>query len=671
MRQPTSADRKSARPEPDNEPLPPVPSDREFQLSLARTAYNYLRGYPNLDAVPVCASVPADEAFSPAYNALVLETSAQIAKNYLTVARQLVEEEISDDVKRLRPLKVIEDVEDVWNGLTEVTAEALRSGPTAFLKSTLYDVLRRPGLLEQNLLRPKDEATYAKLIQTLPQPAMLQIEQADWMSTQELPCVQDWFFGYLQVAGFNTTNLRGVSEKPGAKTLSLDALREKMGASVDDVFSSVLKGSTKLSDAVRAGKVYVCDYTSLVDPEAPAAADSVVHGERRYTPAPIALFYWSSNAPQGYPRGYLGDGSSRDGVLQPIAIRLEPKGPVLTPPNKSGDSQEPKWRIAKYFVNVACAIQHESVAHLGDCHLIMEGIAIATHRQLSVEHPVFKLLAPHLRFTLSINNGALSNLIIPGGVVATNVGPNIQWTLQLINRARKAWRWDDNCPDNLFRQRGVDAERLPAFPFRDDTLLLWSAIQGFVGAYVDYWFPDAANGAPSIAKDSELMAWFNELVLPNCCGFQGLELPSTRAQLTKVLSQILYIAGPLHASVNYPQYPLGAYMPSVAATIYKRAPTDQTKVDEKSMLDWFPPRDVALYTVSFEYLLSSIQFDVFGHYAENPQYPYFQEPKLEQALADFQVALYKAEEQIHARNRERPMPYPYQLPSRIPNSISI
>jgi arachidonate 15-lipoxygenase len=105
------------------------------------------------------------------------------------------------------------------------------------------------------------------------------------------------------------------------------------------------------------------------------------------------------------------------------------------------------------------------------------------------------------------------------------VGPDIHWTLKLINRARKAWRWDDNCPDNLFRLRGVDAERLPAFPFRDDTLLLWSAIQGFVGRFVDHWFPDAENGAPSIAKDTELMAWLSELVSPGGCGFRGSSFP--------------------------------------------------------------------------------------------------------------------------------------------------
>jgi hypothetical protein len=74
MRQPNSPDRKSTRPDPEKEPFPLVPNNREFQLSLARTAYNYVRSYPNLDAVRSVPACPADEAFSPPNNALVLET---------------------------------------------------------------------------------------------------------------------------------------------------------------------------------------------------------------------------------------------------------------------------------------------------------------------------------------------------------------------------------------------------------------------------------------------------------------------------------------------------------------------------------------------------------------------------------------------------------------------
>ena len=61
--------------------------DRALQLSLSRTAYNYMRTYPDLDAVPLCASVPAAESFTADYNALVLKSGLQITDNFLRVAK--------------------------------------------------------------------------------------------------------------------------------------------------------------------------------------------------------------------------------------------------------------------------------------------------------------------------------------------------------------------------------------------------------------------------------------------------------------------------------------------------------------------------------------------------------------------------------------------------------
>ena len=86
---------------------------------------------------------------------------------------------------------------------------------------------------------------------------------------------------------------------------------------------------------------------------------------------------------------------------------------------------------------------------------------------------------------------------------------------------------------------------------------------------------------------------------------------------------------------------------------------------------WYPPLDVALYTFSFEYLLSSVQYDTFGHYEHNPRDPYFGDARVQPLVADFQGELAAIEKEIRQRNRTRPMPYPFQLPSMIPNSISI
>jgi len=117
---------------------------------------------------------------------------------------------------------------------------------------------------------------------------------------------------------------------------------------------------------------------------------------------------------------------------------------------------------------------------------------------------------------------------------------------------------------------------------------------------------------------------------------------------------------------------LMSYMPSVAGTIYHAPPTRSTQLTSiDDCMAWYPPLDVALYTFSFEYLLSSVQYDTFGHYDSEPRTPYFTDPRIQTLAADFRDALALIEIEIRKRNQTRPIPYPYQLPSQIPNSISI
>jgi len=696
---------------------------RAFQLSIARTQYNYMQSY--LEGVPLSADLPDAEKFSLDYEAQVVQVFLALTDNFKRVVLMLLERELladvptaalrrveeayaklSKDFSILRPLRDIEELKDFFEalaglpaaletlgnlpkdlakmavGLDAVFKEFLANGPTAFLKSTLFDMLsEEPG---RNYLQAQGIEDYERLFVSLPTPLMLSIQQQPWMPQgQGKPCQQDWFFGWLQTAGYNTTMLRAVVPAPvppdvddpmeGIQKMPLADLLAKMPVTDAMLQKETGQPSLTLAQAAEQGRLFVCDYALLEG----AWADPL-HGEQRYMAAPIALFYWNTTPPAGYP-------SLPEGVLQPIAVQLaqqhDPEtAPIYTPKDAghANDANGFKWRIAKYFVNVAAAIQHEAIAHLGACHLIIEPIVVAARRQLAEQHPILKLLAPHFRFTININDSAIHSLIIPGGVVATNVGPAIECTLGVLAQAHQAYRWDDNHPERLFRIRGVDG--LPKFPFRDDTMLLWQATHRFVERYLRLYYSSDAE----VAGDNELQGWIHEMTAPQFAGFKGMRgLTATGdakrpwridslAYLIEVVAQIIYIAGPQHASVNYAQYPLMSYMPSVAGTLYDPAPARSTVVNsEQDCIRWYPPLDVSLYTFSFEYLLSGVQYDTFGHYEHNPRNPYFQDPRVGPLVAEFQTDLALAEREIRERNRLRPVEYPFQLPSQIPNSISI
>jgi arachidonate 15-lipoxygenase len=115
-----------------------------------------------------------------------------------------------------------------------------------------------------------------------------------------------------------------------------------------------------------------------------------------------------------------------------------------------------------------------------------------------------------------------------------------------------------------------------------------------------------------------------------------------------------------------------SYVPSVGGSLYQPSPTRSTKLDsEQDILPWFPPLDIALYGATFEFLLSAVQYDTFGRFEHNSRDPYFTDLRIQPIVADLQDALALIEIEIRKRNTQRPIPYPFQLPSQIPNSISI
>lgn len=709
--------------------LPSLPQDddatrrerRAYELKLARTAYNYTTSY--LHPAPLAAQVPDGERFSIGYKAKVAPVLLEVAANLKQVLMRRFEEHLRADlpklpmpwmlelqraveqaehqlkgVSALNPLKDIEAVRSVVRALRDAPpqlGEAAKKlaeipqhlqaistsisdsledmkdvGVTAFLKDTMYEQLRTQAAGDA-YLHATALADFATLYPAFPAPPrVMTLEPQDWMRLRPGAQVweSDWYFGWLQIAGFNTTNLRGVFPRGGAPELALeiDALLAKIP--LQDAMLRAASGDPEitLQRAAELGRLYAVDM-AILDGRPPSS----LHGDQRYVAAPIAVFYWNPEPPAGYPPGR--------GSLQPVAIQLgqahhADSCPVFLP---GGDATQ--WKLAKFFVLNALAVHHETIAHLGACHLVVETLIVASHRQLSRWHPVLALLTPHFRFTLDINEGAKHSLIIPGGVVASVLSPSIEGSLALVRDARLAWRFDQNLPHRLFGLRGVDAGRLPEFPFRDDTLLLWNAIREYVRAYLGVYY----EGDAAVRADAELQAWVGEITGPDAAAFQGL-LGLTPVDaggrfaldsldyLVEMVSLIVYTAGPQHANVNYAQYPMMSYLPSVSGTAYAPPPTAAATPDpDAAFLQVLPPLDVALYQLSFGYLLSSVQYDSFGTYSDNPRRPYFKDARAEAAAIEFRLALAAAEAEIRKRNRSRPLPYESQLPSMIPNSISI
>ena len=598
-------------------PIPTLPQNdtdsesRAFNLRKARTAYNYMHSY--LPPLAMSANVPSREKLSLSYKLKVADVAFQIASNFKEAVFKVVGRTLNRHLAAPNPpaapakpitnpmaalpggmaallatmngssnnlAELAKDLGKLFDGSAKILQEVLDGNATEILKTTMFELLREQAGSSQLLAKSIDD--YEMLFQTLSNPLMLTLARQEWMNSDEKPCEQDWFFAALQTAGFNTTLLQGVPAQmeAGSSLMPLATLLQKFPLS-DDVFAQVIQrpGAT-LRQAAEQKRLYVLDYALLE-----GARTDAVHGLQRYAVAPIALFYWNDNPPAGYAPGRA--------ALQAVAIQLGQQFdaehfPIFTPNDCSNanDVLGLKWKIAKFMCNTVSAIHHESVAHFATCHLVVEPMVVAANRQLSNRHPLYQLLDPHFRFNIEINNNARKSLIAPGGVVATDVGLALESSLDLMVKVRAAWRWDEQSPDQLFARRGVAPGDLPEFAFRDDTLLLWQAIKSFVGQYMALYYPDDAT----VRQDSELQAFINELVSPSYGGFKGMNglqpthdekqpwCLDSRAYLVQIIAHIIYIAGPQHASVNYAQYPLMSYMPSVAGTMYRPAPGKSTEL---------------------------------------------------------------------------------------------
>jgi lipoxygenase len=102
----------------------------------------------------------------------------------------------------------------------------------------------------------------------------------------------------------------------------------------------------------------------------------------------------------------------------------------------------------------------------------MEPFIIAAHRQMSAMHPIFKLLKPHMRYTLKINALARQILINGDGVIEAGFTPG-RYCMEMSSYAYdNIWRLDqEGLPADLIRRYGL----LLIQPNSNQALLFFSA----------------------------------------------------------------------------------------------------------------------------------------------------------------------------------------------------
>ncbi|XP_074580115.1 putative linoleate 9S-lipoxygenase 4 [Curcuma longa] len=533
--------------------------------------------------------------------------------------------------------------------------------------------------MPRELVQPDGER-----ILKLPLPHVIQQDTEAWRSDEE--------FGREMLAGVNPVIIRRLQEFPPTSKLDRNLYGDHTSSITAAHIEKNLEGRT-VEEALKENKLFILDHHDALMPY----LNRINSGDNKiYATRTLLLL-------------------KDDSTLKPLAIELSlphPEGEhcgavnrVFTPA-ESG-VQGSVWSLAKAYAAVNDSGYHQLVSHWLNTHAVMEPFVIATNRQLSVVHPVHKLLSPHYRDTMNINAFARQTLINAGGILERTVFPG-KYALELSAVVYKGWKLtEQGLPHDLLK-RGVAVEDpaspyklrllIEDYPYAVDGLAIWSAIETWVTEYCAIYYPDDEV----VRSDVELQAWWKE-VREDGHGDKKDEAwwpkMQTVAELTQTCTTIIWVASALHAAVNFGQFPYAGYLPNRPTISRRWMPVPGTP--EYAELEKNPDLFfLSTITNQFQTILGVTLIEILSRHSSDEVYlgqrdtpEWTSDKKALEAFERFHHKLVEIENRIlrmnrdpKLKNRTGPVKMPYMLlyPNTsdltrvggltgrgIPNSVSI
>ncbi|XP_027931237.1 linoleate 13S-lipoxygenase 2-1, chloroplastic-like [Vigna unguiculata] len=593
-----------------------------------RTGRKHTHSDPSTEKRSSSFYVPRDDAFSDT-------KESQFKMNAITTGISAVLESL-DAILTDQDLgfRSFEDIETIYKEGFHLPA--LKDSGLNFLQSVIPRLIKVAND-SQNLLR-------------FDTPETVKRDRFFWFSDEE--------FARETLAGANPQNIRLVKEWPLKSKLESQIYGPQESAFTAEVIEPQIIGYGTIKEAIREKKLYMLDYHDLFLPYVSKVREiegTTLYGSR-------TLFFLT-----------------KQGTLKPIAIELtrppmdgKPQWKQVFTPASHSISHSTNlwlWRLAKAHVLAHDAGTHELLNHWLRAHAVMEPFVIATNRQLSAMHPMYKLLHPHLRYTLAINAFAREILINANGIIEKSFSPN-KYSMELSSVAYdQLWQFDLQALPNDLIDRGmaeVDPNAphglkltIEDYPFANDGLLIWDAIKQWVSDYVNHYY-----STPSIIQsDQELQAWWTEI---RTVGHgDKSEEPwwpnlKTPEDLIDIITTIAWIASAHHAAVNFGQYTYAGYFPNRPNIIRNKMPTEDPSKEEwenfvnkpeQTLLESFPSQIQATTMM--------LVFNVLSYHSTDEEYigqfmkpSWAQDPTIKVAFERFNRRLKEIEGIIDSRNKD-------------------
>ncbi|XP_061370322.1 seed linoleate 9S-lipoxygenase-3-like [Gastrolobium bilobum] len=513
-----------------------------------------------------------------------------------------------------------------------------------------------------------------------PPPKVIQVSKSAWMTDEE--------FAREIIVGVNPGLIRCLQDFPPKSKLDSAVYGDHTSTITKELIEPTLEGLTA-DEAIQSKKLFLLDHHDAIFPYL-----KIINSTSTKAYASRTILFLKT-----------------DGTLKPLAIELslpnpqgDQHGPVSNVYLPAAEGVESSiWLLAKAYVIVNDSCFHQLVSHWLNTHAVVEPFVIATNRQLSVLHPIYKLLHPHYRDTMNINALARLALVNEDGVIEKT----FLWgshAMEMSSVIYKDWVFPEQAlPADLIK-RGIAVEDsasphglrlvIEDYPYAVDGLDIWGAINTWVQDYVSLYYTSDST----IQQDSELQSWWKEAVevghgdKKNETWWPKMQ---SREDLIQACSIIIWIASALHAAVNFGQYPYGGFilnrptlsrrfMPEKGTTEYD----ELVKNPQKAYLRTITPKFQTLIDLSVIEILSRHASDEY-YLGQRDSAEFWTSDtnalaafkKFGKTLADIEQQLIQRNNDETLRNRVGPVSMPYTLlyPSSeegltfrgIPNSISI
>jgi len=359
--------------------------------------------------------------------------------------------------------------------------------------------------------------------------------------------------------------------------------------------------------------------------------------------------------------------------LRPMFIQTYPDstGYVFTP-----EDREYEWKLAKRLFEGMNSMVQTLSEHLLQSHLVVEVFATAAYRTFSYNHPVYKLLYPHIKQIISINTYARflkpdrtwvegpdghNGLFGMNGFIMRASPLSYDNQFELFHEELKEWSPEVMDLPKYLKDNGLTDDIFDfQYSLRDDGLLYWDAIEEYVTSVVDFFFD---NSKEAVYFDLYIGVFLNEVktalqMLPGVQKWFAKKLrKDAREELITLATSIIWQSTAGHTIENNPIWDYGGN-PNIAPwKLAKPLPKSKPRISTLREYEAYLP-SMHQFTEQLELMFAltasmddTENFDEFKHL--------WVEPNVVGFTDKFQERIREINAQVERNHEMYPIPSPY------------